>query len=113
VPNLRVKPERRGGYAGVLPSGEAALRMIEFGILRLAKGEGYTEETGSRECAAVLLSGRAHVGGGGLDEVIGGRSSVFDGPGACAFWPRDSEAVIEAAEDGVEIALAKVEARAT
>jgi 5-deoxy-glucuronate isomerase len=111
VPNLRVKPAFARGYVGVLPSGEASLRMIEFALLRLAEGEGHAEETGPRECAAVVLSGRARVRGGGLDAVVGGRSSVFEGPGSCAFWPRETEVAVEAEGEGAEVALARVEAK--
>jgi 5-deoxy-glucuronate isomerase len=107
----RVKPPKEAtGPVPILPSPEAKLRMIEFALLRLRRRASHSEPCGSREAAAVMLSGRARVKGGSFDAEIGGRTSVFEGPGACAFWPQGAEVSIEALDDGAEIALARVEA---
>lgn len=106
----RIRPLYSKGLVKILPSPGLSLEMIEFDLVRLGRGESVSVRTGGDEAAAVMLSGSARVGGGGLDEVIGGRMSVFDGPGASAFWPRESELTIEAHEGLAELALARVRA---
>ncbi len=107
----RLKPPKDAkGLVPVLPAGDVKLDMIEFALLRLAGGESHGEPCGGSEIAAVILSGRARVKGKGFDAEVGGRASVFEGPGACAFWPKGDEVSI-AADGPCEIALARVAAK--
>jgi len=84
--------------------------MVEFALLSLDEGEAHAEDAGRMEVAAVMLSGRAQVAGAGFAADVGARASVFDGPGACAFWPMGDRVSVRAVGGPAEVALARVEA---
>ncbi|MHB9095761.1 MAG: 5-deoxy-glucuronate isomerase, partial [Eubacteriales bacterium] len=84
------------------------LKYIEFGILRLTKGEEYHLDTGCQEVVLVVLSGHCSivVDDGSKWPNVGDRASVFEGRAYAAFIPASRQAKITG-KDEVEIAICK------
>jgi len=80
-------------------------KLLEFGFLKLAAGEGYSAESGEREVLAVLLGGKASFDVGGKRfEKVGGRPNVYGGKPHSVYIPAKSKYTITA-DTAVEIAL--------
>ncbi|MDY3868023.1 MAG: 5-deoxy-glucuronate isomerase [Pyramidobacter sp.] len=77
------------GYTPLCVTGECAFKKLEFGIIELAPNESLTFDTGEREVAFIVLSGRANfdMGDKTFDEV-GLRKSVFGGKAHAVYCPR-------------------------
>lgn len=87
------------GYLPIVHPGNSELRWLEVGLLRLRPGQRWQTETGPREMALVILSGRVHVRTEGAQwNHLGGRRTVFDGRATTVLIPRGSWAEVEAAE---------------
>lgn len=82
------------------------MRLTEFGIINLRKGEEYAADSGQRETALVILGGQCSVLGEGFQfDHIGGRKDVFSGKPHTAYIPCGTRYRIRA-EGAVEIAWA-------
>jgi 5-deoxy-glucuronate isomerase len=80
-------------------------KLLDFTLLKLAKGETYSAETSGREILAVILGGRATFEINGLRfEKVGGRPNVFNGKPHSVYIPAGGKFTIQA-EAAVEIAL--------
>lgn len=94
------------GYTPVVTPETGGLRFIELGILRLRPGEGYHVESGSRETALIVLSGRCAVeAGGSRFDGVGERVSVFEGNAHGVYSPAGVPLRVEAVTP-LEAALA-------
>jgi 5-deoxy-glucuronate isomerase len=84
----------------------AGWRHVGFEVYRLSRHARLERATGGRELGLVLLSGKAHVAGGGQEWTdVGDRESVFDGLPHAVYLPPATEFSIEASSDRVEVAL--------
>lgn len=81
MPNLIVPstaPDRDGCVLSITPE-SAGWEYVGFEVYRLSEGQTLSRETGDKEAALVLLSGRADVLAGGESwDNIGQRMSVFE-----------------------------------
>lgn len=77
------------GYTCLVKPGDAGLRFIEFGILRLMAGEGYGVETAEREAVLVMLSGECQVTARD-DEWAMRRKGIFQEKASAVYLPRHS-----------------------
>lgn len=97
------------GYSSIVTKGVYKdLAYIEFGILRLKKGQEYAFNSRAKEVVLVILSGHCSIM---IDEKtkwfnVGARASVFAGRPYAAYIPPGCEAGITGESD-VEIAVCK------
>jgi 5-deoxy-glucuronate isomerase len=87
----------------------AGWTFVSFEVRTLAAGESFELPRNGSEYALVPLSGTAHADPAGQDWTFGGRKSVFDGLGWCAYIPRDIPCTLTAIDD-LEIAIASAPA---
>ncbi|MBO4283268.1 MAG: 5-deoxy-glucuronate isomerase [Clostridia bacterium] len=94
------------GYTPVSKIGESSLSRLEFGIIELDAGAEQPFDTGDKETAFIVLSGRCDVFfDGNKYENVGNRQSVFENRKAeCFYMPRDKKLVVRA-RDHVKIAV--------
>jgi 5-deoxy-glucuronate isomerase len=79
--------------------------LLDFNLLRLARGEKYSAYSGKREILAVLLGGKASFTvNGETFSLVGGRSNVFNGKPHSVYIPAGAEFSIMAVGPA-EIAL--------
>lgn len=81
----------KSGFTPLCEIGKCSLKMLEFGIIELHKGESCSYQTKGREVAFVLLGGRcsAKLDDGTDFGIIGGRRSVFEGRATTLYVPRN------------------------
>ena len=80
-------PDAEGRVHAVTPA-SAGWTYVGFEVYDLAAGQRLARDTGGEEVCAVVLSGTARAGAGGRDfGTIGGRRSVFAGPGWSLYAP--------------------------
>jgi 5-deoxy-glucuronate isomerase len=80
-------------------------KLLDFSLLKLARGEKYNAITEGREILAVILGGKATFEvNGRLFEKVGGRPNVFSGKPHSVYIPAGATYTIQA-ETVVEIAL--------
>lgn len=103
--NYKKSYESKIGYTPICRIGECSLKMLEFGIIELAKGTEITYETGDRETAFIILSGQCDFS---FDDVVwkkvGGRRSVFEGKAHSVYMPRNKKVHISG-DQQVKIAV--------
>ena len=100
---IRCRPE--DGYNKIFDVGEYGMKLTQFGLVKLAKGETYAAETGDMEVALVLIGGNFRASGDGWDfTVADGRTSPFTGKPHCLYLPRRTRYQLEALTD-VELAF--------
>lgn len=86
--------------------GDGDLKLTEFGILSLKKGETYKGETGKSEVALIILGGTCGVSGDRFQFTnIGERKDVFSGKPYTVYIPCGERYTVVATAD-VEIAWA-------
>lgn len=92
------KPQQ--GYNKIFDVGERKMKLTKFGVVKLAAGTAYSDNTGDMEVALVLIGGnfKAH-GDGWAFEVADGRTSPFTGKPHCLYLPRRTAYTLEAATD--------------
>ena len=87
------------GYTPICTSGECSLKMLDFGIVELFKGDSVTIDTGDKEFAFIILGGHAAFA---FDDVrwnfVGGRRSVFEGKATSVYIPRGKSVTITGCE---------------
>jgi 5-deoxy-glucuronate isomerase len=98
------KYKAQNGFKKISTIGDGDLKLSEFGIIALNKGEKYQANTGSSEVALVILGGKCSVKGYGFEfENIGKREDVFSGKPYTVYIPFGKDYEITA-ETKVEIA---------
>jgi 5-deoxy-glucuronate isomerase len=105
VSKLKVKPSGNSGRIVHVTPKRARWTYVGFDLYRFAPGESAHARTGDREVCLVLISGRAHIAGGGEDfGVIGERMSPFAGKPWSVYVPAGARWSAEA-ESPVELAV--------
>lgn len=107
---VRYQPEwAQTGYHAVLEGAENPLHYLSFGLLSLTPGAPEaTLNTGPNEAALVILSGSVQVRTGDREwGPLGGRRSVFDGPGTSMYVGRESTAAVVAVGGPAEVAVCR------
>ena len=95
----------QSGYTQLCRIGECSLKMLEFGIVELWKGEHVALDTGKNETAFILLGGHADFAfGSTVWNNVGGRRSVFEGKATSVYLPHHTQVTISAREH-VKIAV--------
>jgi 5-deoxy-glucuronate isomerase len=96
------------GYSPLVSPRSHGLTLLEFGMVRLGAGGTYAGSSDGCETGLVLLTGSCTVRcGAERYEGIGGRRSVFDGRATAVYAPRGADFSVEAADEGVEIAVCR------
>lgn len=75
---LKYAARPRSGYRRIVSPANARLRLIEFGVVSLARGESIDLRTGGKETVVTLTLGRLSVEGADGKIALGPRKSVFD-----------------------------------
>lgn len=103
--NLKKSYVPKIGYTEICKSGECSLKMLDFGMVELMRGDSVTIETGEKEFAFIILGGHADFA---FDETVwknvGGRRSVFEGKATSVYMPRHKTLTITGCEH-VKIAV--------
>lgn len=99
------------GYFDIIKD-DTALKLINFGLIRLKRGEEVELESGPFEIGLVILSGECDVRCEGENfRGLGDRKDVFSGKPTTVYIPRDSSYRVAAVGDGLmEAAVCKVRA---
>jgi 5-deoxy-glucuronate isomerase len=98
------QPDHDGRVQHVTPQ-NAAWTYVGFDVFVLEAGARLARQTGDQEVCLVLLSGTAKVAAGDADfGLLGGRASVFDGPGHSVYAPAQSSWSLTA-ETKLEVAV--------
>ena len=102
--NRKIELSPVQGYNKVFDVGEYGMKLMKFGLIKLANGTSYAGETGETEVALVLMGGNfAAKGDGWSFEVTDGRKSPFTGKPYCLYLPRHTAYTLTALSD-VELA---------
>jgi 5-deoxy-glucuronate isomerase len=102
--NLLIHMDPVQGYNKVFEVGEYNMRLTRFGLIKLAAGTSYSDNTGEMEVALVLMGGNFKASGDGWSFTVdNGRKSPFTGKPHCLYMPRRTAYTIEALSD-VELA---------
>ena len=103
--NYKKKYEPKIGYTEICKVGESSLKMLDFGMVELCKGDSVTIETGEKEFAFIILGGHADFS---FDDAqwknVGGRRSVFEGKATSVYIPRGKTVTVTGCEH-VKIAV--------
>jgi 5-deoxy-glucuronate isomerase len=98
------KPDNDGLTLSVTPE-SAGWNYVGFQVYRRAKGQDLNWKIAGKESCLVLLSGKATASIDGKAPVeIGGRNSVFEGPGWSVYLPADARCVLKATTD-IEVGI--------
>ncbi len=85
----------KSGYTRLCRIGESSMKLLEFGIIELKKGEGVTLSTGDKEMAFIILGGKCDVAFDNVKwEGVGARRSVFEGKAASFYLPRNKTVTV-------------------
>jgi len=105
--NYKRNWNKTGGKSEIVTASNSPMTMLEIDMVRLRNGETKTYRETDKEYGLVVLSGNCTISGDDFRfENIGKRQSVFDGPAAAAYVPRNKKFVIEGRSD-VSIAVCK------
>lgn len=103
--NLKKTYVPKIGYTEICKTGECSLKMLDFGMVELMKGDSVTIETGEKEFAFIILGGHADFAFDGTERKnVGGRRSVFEGKATSVYMPRRKTLTITGCEH-VKIAV--------
>lgn len=103
--NLKKTYVPKIGYTEICKTGECSLKMLDFGMVELMKGNSVTIETGEKEFAFIILGGHADFAFDGTEwKNVGGRRSVFEGKATSVYMPRRKTLTITGCEH-VKIAV--------
>ncbi|MFO7937327.1 MAG: 5-deoxy-glucuronate isomerase [Kiritimatiellia bacterium] len=96
------KPQN--GFTKISSIGDGDLKLTEFGIISLNKGQDFSAENGDFEVALIILGGKCSISGEGFSfSAIGERKDVFSGKPYTVYLPVNTAYTISADTD-VEIA---------
>jgi len=103
-----IKARADGRYQQIIEPG--VMRFLDFGRLRLAKGERHAAGSGARECVLDVFAGQVSVAvenarGQQTFAGVGSRDDVFAGPPVMIYLPARSRFEITADSDGVDAGL--------
>ncbi|HTY11700.1 MAG TPA: 5-deoxy-glucuronate isomerase [Bacteroidota bacterium] len=104
---LLVHPDHGGsrGYHEI-PAQTAGWNYLSFGARRMKKGERWEHGTGDDELCVVLLGGKFTLSSKwGKWSTEKGRANVFSGLPHAAYFPPETEFILEAASAEVDIAF--------
>ncbi len=76
--SLKYAARPRPGYRRIVSPANARLRLIEFGVVTLARGETIILQARGKETVVTLTGGRLCIESGGCKATLGPRKSVFD-----------------------------------
>lgn len=109
--NLYREYDPAPGATQLAAPGQMGLKLIDFGILRLAPDKSHHVATGTCEVVLVVLNGQCAitVDGNTWDDV-GERNSVFDGTPHAFYAPPGAQVDVTGLTD-VELAVCKAPAR--
>lgn len=100
------------GYTQVVTPQTHPINDLNFGMLTLEGGQRYQAESADCEVGLVILTGRCTIQVDGQTfEQLGGRASVFDGRATGVYVPCQSSYVVQAGQEGVEIAVCRCPTR--
>lgn len=103
--NLKKTYVPKIGYTEICKTGECSLKMLDFGMVELMKGDSVTIETSEKEFAFIILGGHADFAFDGTEwKNVGGRRSVFEGKATSVYMPRRKTLTITGCEH-VKIAV--------
>ena len=103
--NLRIPLKPQDGYNKIFDIGEFGMKLTNFGLIKLKKGDIYASDTRETEVALVLIGGNFAANCGSASfEVTDGRTSPFTGKPHCLYMPRHTNYTITALSD-VELAF--------
>jgi 5-deoxy-D-glucuronate isomerase len=109
--NFHKKYTSTAGYTEIIERGEMGLTALEFGIVSLAVGDSFFEDTADTEAALTVLAGQCTLlvghNGNKAYGIIGERENVFDGVAYRAYIPYRTTYEIIADEAPVEVAVCK------
>ena len=92
------------GFTQISKIGDGNLKLTEFGLIKLDKGENCKLNSGKMENVLIILGGKCSVSGDGFDfPALGERKDVFSGKPYTVFIPAGKEYTVSADTD-VEIA---------
>jgi 5-deoxy-glucuronate isomerase len=98
------KFEQKGVFTKVSSIGDGGLKLTEFGIITLKRGETYVAASGTSEVALVVLGGTCAVAGDGFAFTgVGTRKDVFSGKPHTVYIPCGNRYTVTGTTD-VEIA---------
>ena len=98
------KPQK--GYTPISKIGKSSLKMLEFGIIELDKGEKLSFFTENKETAFIMLEGHCDVEFDSTKwENIGNRKTVFENRKAESFYMPKEKKLIITAKDHIKIAV--------
>lgn len=93
------------GYTKLCEIGKCSLKMLEFGIIELMKGDQVMIDTEEKEYAFIFLGGHADVDVDDIKwEAVGGRTNVFGGKAYSVYIPRHKKVTFTGCEH-VKIAV--------
>ncbi len=103
--NLKKSYVPQIGYTEICKNGECSLKMLDFGMVELMRGDSVTIETGEKEFAFIILGGHADFAfDATVWKNVGGRRSVFEGKATSVYMPRRKTLTITGCEH-VKIAV--------
>ena len=92
------------GFTKIAALGDGDLKLSEFGIINLKKGEEFNDNSAANEVALVILGGKCSVSGEGFDfPALGERKDVFSGKPYTVYIPCGKSYTVKALSD-VEVA---------
>jgi 5-deoxy-glucuronate isomerase len=104
---LLVKRQQPDAAQRVLdvPVERGGLKYVGFEVRKIGAGQALDWKIAGKETCLVLLSGKANVSiDGGAARAIGGRKSVFEGPGWSVYLPEGGTCKLTAVSD-VEVGI--------
>lgn len=108
---LKYPARSRRGYRRIVSPANARLRLIEFGVVALARGESVDLRFDRKEIAVTLVKGTLSVAGADHKITLGPRKSVFDELPS-AVYARGTNRLALTARSKVEALISCAPARA-
>ena len=95
--NYLKKYSNAPGFAKIVKKNDMGLKLIEFGLIALRKGEEYEASNGEHETVLIVLGGRCDVMGGDFQfKNVGDRKDVFSGKPHAVYIPARGKYKIKA-----------------
>jgi len=103
--HLHIRKNLSVGYNQLVDNDSGILSLIRFSLLRLSRGQTFSEHLLGEELGAVILSGKCSISAGEKRfEQIGERENVFAGRAYAVYIPKDTAYLVQG-ETECEIAL--------
>jgi 5-deoxy-glucuronate isomerase len=108
---LKYPARSRRGYRRIVSPAGARLRLIEFGVVTLSRGESVNLRPAGKEMAVTIVRGTLSVEGADRKIILGHRKSVFD-ESPSAVYARGINRLVLTARSKVEALVSYAPARA-